>query len=65
VTGSTTASILSNIEPVTSVILSAWLFSQHLSWPQLAGGVLILAGGTLAVLKHRTDDAAVPEAPDC
>jgi len=49
VVGSTTASILSNIEPLTTLLLSALLFAQHLTGWQLAGGLLILAGGTMAV----------------
>ena len=53
VVGATTASILSNVEPVTVVILSALLFSQHLTGLQFLGGVLILLGGTLAVQAKR------------
>jgi drug/metabolite transporter (DMT)-like permease len=47
--GATTATIISNMEPVTVVVLSALLFSQHLTGMQLLGGALILLGGTLAV----------------
>ncbi len=58
VVGPTTASILSNVEPVTSVVLSGLLFSQHLTVMQLCGGILILVGGTVAVLaKQRTKRA--------
>jgi drug/metabolite transporter (DMT)-like permease len=53
VVGATTATILSNIEPVTTVVLSALLFSQHLTGMQFLGGVLILAGGTIAVLAKK------------
>ncbi len=48
--GATTASIIANAEPVAAVGLSALLFSQHLTGMQLLGGVLILVGGTIAVL---------------
>ena len=51
--GATTATILSNVEPVTTVALSALLFSQHLTGMQFLGGVLILAGGSIAVLAKR------------
>ncbi len=51
--GATTATILSNVEPVTTVILSALLFSQHLTVMQLCGGMLILVGGTVAVLAKK------------
>jgi drug/metabolite transporter (DMT)-like permease len=61
VVGATTASIIANAEPVTAVILSALLFSQHLTGMQLLGGVLILAGGTIAVLaKKRIVKGASP-----
>lgn len=52
--GATTATILSNAEPVTTVVLSALLFSQHLTGMQLCGGVLILVGGTIAVLAKKS-----------
>lgn len=59
--GATTATILSNVEPVTTVGLSALLFSQHLTGMQFLGGVLILAGGTIAVLaKKRTSGCSSP-----
>lgn len=53
VVGATTSTILSNIEPVATVILSALLFSQMLMGMQFFGGVLILAGGTIAVLAKK------------
>lgn len=53
VVGATTATILSNLEPVTTVILSALLFSQHLTGMQFLGGLLILAGGTISVLAKK------------
>jgi len=54
VVGATTATILSNAEPVTTVVLAALLFSQHLTGLQLCGGLLILVGGTIAVLAKKS-----------
>jgi len=51
--GATTASIISNLEPVTAVVLSALLFSQRLTGMQCWGGALILAGGAIAVLSKK------------
>lgn len=47
--GSTLASILCMIEPVVTVVFSAFLFSQFLTWFQLLGGLVILLGGAAAV----------------
>ncbi|HHY40642.1 MAG TPA: DMT family transporter [Syntrophaceticus sp.] len=57
--GATTATILSNAEPVTAVVLSALLFSQHLTGMQLCGGLLILVGGTIAVLAKKSVEAGL------
>ena len=42
-----TTAILSYIDPVTAIVLSAWLLRQPMSVPQVCGAVLIL-GSTLA-----------------
>ncbi|HAF17433.1 MAG TPA: EamA family transporter [Peptococcaceae bacterium] len=59
--GATTATILSNAEPVTAVVLSALLFSQHLTGMQLCGGLLILVGGTIAVLAKKRIKEGLPQ----
>ncbi len=59
--GATTATILSNAEPVTAVVLSALLFSQHLTGMQLCGGLLILVGGTIAVLAKKRVKEGLPQ----
>lgn len=47
--GSTTASVLCTVEPVTAVLFSALLLSQKMTALQLLGGVLILVGAVLVV----------------
>ncbi len=49
IVGPTTASILCMTEPLTTVVFSALLFSQHLTASQLLGGLVILAGAVLVV----------------
>ncbi len=51
--GSTLASILCMIEPLVTVVFSAILFSQYLTWFQLLGGLVILIGGGLAVASNQ------------
>ncbi|MDQ7093473.1 DMT family transporter [Desulfosporosinus sp. PR] len=48
--GATSASIISTLEPVMTVVLAVFLFSEHLSLLQMAGGVLVILGGIVAVL---------------
>jgi len=47
--GSTKASILSMVEPLTTIGFSALLFSERMSWLQLAGGLAVLAGSLLVI----------------
>ncbi len=51
--GSTPASVLCMIEPLVTVIFSALLFSQFLTWFQLLGGLVILLGGAVAVVSKK------------
>ncbi len=46
----------SHLEVVTVLILSAWLFGEHIGWPQVTGATLILAG--IACLARSEADAA-------
>lgn len=48
--GSTIASVICLAEPPVTVILSALLFSQVLTWVQLLGGLIILVGAGLATV---------------
>lgn len=54
--GSTLASILCMIEPLVTVVFSAILFSQFLTWFQLLGGLVILLGGALAVASNQAQE---------
>jgi drug/metabolite transporter (DMT)-like permease len=56
--GPTSASILSTVEPLVTVMLASIVFAERLSAEQLAGGALVLA----AVLVLRTHRVAAPVA---
>lgn len=47
--GSTTASVLCTVEPITVVVLSMFLLSQKMTILQLLGGLLIVIGAGLVV----------------
>lgn len=47
--GSTKASVVSTAEPVVTILFSAVLFAESLSWMQLLGGCAVLAGAVLIV----------------
>lgn len=47
--GSTTASVLCTVEPVTAVVFSALLLSQKMTALQLLGGMVLLIGAVLVV----------------
>lgn len=51
--GPTKASILSMVEPLTTIGFSALLFNEQLSWLQLAGGIAVLAGSLLVVATEK------------
>jgi drug/metabolite transporter (DMT)-like permease len=53
--GPTTASLLSTLEPVFTIILAVILLGESLSWGQLFGGALILAAVLLLTIpgNHR------------
>lgn len=48
--GPVRASILSMLEPVVAVLASWLLLGGTLSWPQVAGGAVVLAGASWGVL---------------
>jgi drug/metabolite transporter (DMT)-like permease len=51
--GATSASIISTMEPVMTVLLAVFLLGEHLSLIQLFGGVFVILGGILAVIPPR------------
>jgi len=48
--GATSASIISTLEPVMTVIFAVTLLDEHLTLLQVAGGVFVVMGGIVAVL---------------
>ena len=58
--GSTRASILSTVEPLTTIGFSALLFSERLSWLQLLGGIAVLGGAVLVVTTEKQDKSKGP-----
>lgn len=48
--GATSASIISTLEPVMTVIFAVILLDEHLTLLQVAGGIFVVMGGILAVL---------------
>jgi len=48
--GATSASIISTLEPVMTVIFAVILLDEHLTLLQAAGGIFVVMGGILAVL---------------
>jgi drug/metabolite transporter (DMT)-like permease len=52
ITGPTKASILSMVEPVITVGLSALMFQEKMSMLQMIGGLIVLAGAVLVVLSR-------------
>jgi len=55
--GPTNAAMLSTLEPVVTVLLSAWLLGERLKWASLLGGGLILCAVLLLTrLELRRDD---------
>ncbi|WP_027364517.1 DMT family transporter [Desulfotruncus alcoholivorax] len=53
--GSTRASILSMVEPLTTIGFSAMLFGERMSWLQLVGGIAVLGGAVSVVTAVRQD----------
>lgn len=53
--GSTRASILSMVEPLTTIGFSALLFQERLSWLQLIGGAAVLCGALLVITSGRAE----------
>ena len=48
-----TASILATFEPVVATLLAAFVVKEKLEWPQLVGGVLILAAVVVLQIRGR------------
>ncbi len=55
--GSTTATVLCTVEPVTAVVFSALLLSQKMTALQLLGGLVIIIGATLVVTSKKPPNA--------
>ncbi len=60
--GSTRASVLSMMEPLVTIVFSALLFSERLTWLQAVGGLAVLSGSVLVVLTREQDKAQTPGA---
>lgn len=54
--GATNASIISTVEPVITVLLSVLLLGETVSWVQMAGGALILAGVLVLQLRFAVSE---------
>ncbi|MGW1463317.1 DMT family transporter [Streptomyces sp. NPDC002308] len=61
--GPTRASIGSMLEPVVSIVASAVLLSSGLTWLQILGASLVLAGATAGVLSRRPASPGTEPAP--
>lgn len=48
--GATSASIISTLEPVVTVIFAGFLLDEHLTLLQAGGGIFVVVGGVLAVI---------------
>ncbi|MGN7472256.1 DMT family transporter [Brevibacillus sp. SAFN-007a] len=59
--GSTKASVLSTLEPVVTIVLSALLFGEAFSLLQLLGGCAVLAGAALIVAGKKPKSGQVEE----
>ncbi|MEG6520541.1 DMT family transporter [Desulfotomaculum sp. 1211_IL3151] len=53
--GSTRAAILSMVEPLVTILFSAILFGERMTWLQLLGGIIVLAGAVLSVLSKERE----------
>jgi drug/metabolite transporter (DMT)-like permease len=60
--GSTKSSILSMIEPVSTILLSAFLFGERLSLLQLLGATGVLFGAYMVVVSQRKENASSQKA---
>jgi drug/metabolite transporter (DMT)-like permease len=55
--GSTTATVLCTVEPITAVVCSALLLSQKMTALQLLGGLVIIIGAALVVTSKKPPNA--------
>ena len=58
--GPSQAAVVSTLEPLFTIVLAWLVLGQHLSWLQLAGAGLVLAGVVAAELVARTSPAPIP-----
>ncbi len=56
---STKASVLSTIEPVVTILFSAILLGERMTWLQLVGGLVVLIGASL-IVATRGQEQALP-----
>jgi drug/metabolite transporter (DMT)-like permease len=57
-----TAGLLSYVEPVSAALLAWAILGESVSWEVAVGGLAVLAGGALVVLREGAEPAA-PDAP--
>ncbi len=62
--GPTTASILSTVEPLVTVVLAFLVFGEMLGAIQVAGGALVLAAVFVLQVRTRLRARLAPPAPD-
>ena len=55
--GPSQAAVVSTLEPLFTIVLAWLVLGQHLSWLQLAGAALVLAGVVAAEIVARTAPA--------
>ena len=58
-----TIAVLSYIDPVVAVILSATLLRERLGWLQILGGILILGSAYISENKRKLEDGNILEKP--
>ncbi|WP_295853284.1 EamA family transporter [uncultured Xylophilus sp.] len=54
----------SHLEIVSVLAVSVWLFGETIGWPQMLGGLLIVAGIACLAVSETVDEASPPVAPD-
>ena len=58
--GPSQAAVVSTLEPLFTIVLAWLVLGQHLSWLQLLGAALVLAGVVAAELVARSSPAPIP-----
>ncbi len=50
----------SHLEIVTVLLVSVWLFNEHIGWPQVLGGLVIVAGIACLAVSETAEDGDGP-----